>query len=354
MRARCGGGDLRTGFGPGACMVKNDRPKRQNIQYRKGISNIERRLHDRVAFSPRSTPRRREPVCRRCTVPLSLLLRRLVPARWRMPVGVGMGKGSTGHGTCPFSVPAKARSGSGCGGAVSCSIPTRRWRWRNCGDMEEVVCEISKWEFVEGGSRRPSRASTPQAGDSGRAGWHLHDGRVERKCQEAEIVSQLSLEYPNVTGAIDDDLYGKIKSRTHLARAIRHGPSRGSERQSEAETLGRRLFARAEEGELGGFHGSAGRGHALGLGVEGPGASRPVCRPMPRDLSRQADQRRLLSARLHVVGRRADGDAQGPVGVRAQSLGRRARSRATRSSAASIIDLHPEQATWVRDFIRDH
>jgi hypothetical protein len=70
-------------------------------------------------------------------------------------------------------------------------------------DMEEVVCEISKWECVH--VEVPGLKGAP-------AVQHRHDGRIERKCREAEIVSQLSLKYPNVTGAIDDDLYGKIKT----------------------------------------------------------------------------------------------------------------------------------------------
>jgi len=83
-------------------------------------------------------------------------------------------------------------------------------------DMEEVVCEISKWDFVK--VEHPSFEGLDTAGRRllGGAGWHVHDGRIERKCREAEIVSQLSLKYPNVTGAIDDDLYGKIKTE-HIA-----------------------------------------------------------------------------------------------------------------------------------------
>lgn len=69
--------------------------------------------------------------------------------------------------------------------------------------IESVVCEISKWEYQKvegagGGLGAPMRAH--------------HDGRIERKRREAEIVSQLSLTYPNVVGAFDDDLYGKIRA----------------------------------------------------------------------------------------------------------------------------------------------
>ncbi len=71
-------------------------------------------------------------------------------------------------------------------------------------DLEEVVCEISKWEYL--------RVEHPTYKGLGAPVRSNHDGRIERKCQEAEIVSRLSLKYPNVTGAFDDDLYGKIKT----------------------------------------------------------------------------------------------------------------------------------------------
>jgi hypothetical protein len=83
-------------------------------------------------------------------------------------------------------------------------------------DMEEVVCEISKWDFVKVEHAAFNNLDKTARSLIGRAGWHVHDGRVERKCREAETVSQLSLKYPNVSGAIDDDLYGKIKTE-HIA-----------------------------------------------------------------------------------------------------------------------------------------
>lgn len=71
-------------------------------------------------------------------------------------------------------------------------------------DMEEVVCEVSKWEY--------QKFEHPDHQDLGAPVRMNHDGRIERKCREAEIVSQLSLEFPNITGTFDDDLYGKIKA----------------------------------------------------------------------------------------------------------------------------------------------
>ncbi len=71
------------------------------------------------------------------------------------------------------------------------------------GDMDEVVCDVSKWEY--------QKVEQPGKGLGAPVRMH-HDGRIERKCQEAETVSRLSLQYPNVVGTFDDDLYGKIKA----------------------------------------------------------------------------------------------------------------------------------------------
>ena len=71
-------------------------------------------------------------------------------------------------------------------------------------DMDQVVCEISKWEAQE-------VLDHPTYKGLGRPMRMNHDGRIERKCREAEIVSRLSLDFPNLVGAVDDDLYGKIR-----------------------------------------------------------------------------------------------------------------------------------------------
>ena len=70
--------------------------------------------------------------------------------------------------------------------------------------MKEVVCEISKWEY--------QKVEHPQYKNLGAPMRMNHDGRLERKSREAAIVSGLSRQYPNITGAFDDDLYGKIKA----------------------------------------------------------------------------------------------------------------------------------------------
>jgi hypothetical protein len=63
-----------------------------------------------------------------------------------------------------------------------------------CG-FREVVCEISKWKV-----RRCENGVA-----------HFLDGSIQTKADEAAKVSALSKDYPLVTGAIDDDLLGIIK-----------------------------------------------------------------------------------------------------------------------------------------------
>jgi len=67
-------------------------------------------------------------------------------------------------------------------------------------DMDEVVCDISKWE-----SGKPANDQASPMG-------MVHDGTIARKRLEAERVARLSLDFPNVTGVFDDDLYGKISA----------------------------------------------------------------------------------------------------------------------------------------------
>jgi hypothetical protein len=64
------------------------------------------------------------------------------------------------------------------------------------GGLDEVVCDISKWGFRDS----PKGGSDP---------WV--DMRLETVCTEAERVSRLSRNYPNVTGALFDDLKGLLE-----------------------------------------------------------------------------------------------------------------------------------------------
>jgi len=71
-------------------------------------------------------------------------------------------------------------------------------------DLDEVVCEISKWDH-----ERVEHPSHPGLGAPMRM---VHDGRMERKIAEAAKVGRLSNGFPNITAVYDDDLLGKIKN----------------------------------------------------------------------------------------------------------------------------------------------
>ncbi|MCC6442201.1 MAG: hypothetical protein IT210_01960 [Armatimonadetes bacterium] len=63
--------------------------------------------------------------------------------------------------------------------------------------LEEVVCDISKWKYrwlEEGGV------------------GHRVDASAESVRAEARLVSQLSRDFPNITGAIHDDMLGLVKN----------------------------------------------------------------------------------------------------------------------------------------------
>jgi len=77
--------------------------------------------------------------------------------------------------------------------------------------FDEVVCDIAKWKF-----RRCQRETTQSIEGGGApeivpAVRMYRDGKVVTMRQEAEAVSRLSLTYRNVTGAIDDELFGHVK-----------------------------------------------------------------------------------------------------------------------------------------------
>jgi hypothetical protein len=77
--------------------------------------------------------------------------------------------------------------------------------------FDEVVCDIAKWKF------RRCQGETTQSIEGGGAPELVpavrmyRDGTVATMREEAETVSRLSLKYQNVTGAIDDELFGHVK-----------------------------------------------------------------------------------------------------------------------------------------------
>lgn len=62
--------------------------------------------------------------------------------------------------------------------------------------LDEVTCDISKWKYKD----------SAQGGSE-----HWVDSAPETVKSEAALVSRLSLEYPNITGAFHDDMLGLIR-----------------------------------------------------------------------------------------------------------------------------------------------
>ena len=75
--------------------------------------------------------------------------------------------------------------------------PNTELAMRKLSDKREVVCDISKWKFV----------NSPKGGTD-----HTVDASPESVRAEAENVSRLSVSFPNVTGTIHDDMKGLVET----------------------------------------------------------------------------------------------------------------------------------------------
>ena len=98
-------------------------------------------------------------------------------------------------------------------------------------DLEEVVCDITKWEHRE------------VHDESGRAGFQNYlKGDPALTASEAENVSRLSLQFPNVTGAIIDDLGGLMKNNGYTPERLAEIHS-ALKRHNDALTLWAVVYA---------------------------------------------------------------------------------------------------------------
>ncbi|MCX7599728.1 MAG: hypothetical protein N2512_12805 [Armatimonadetes bacterium] len=80
--------------------------------------------------------------------------------------------------------------------------PNTRLALEKLAVFDEVICDISKWDF-----------KWVRDVDDGRFSLRLeHHGTLARKLREADNLSRLSLEFPNLTGGFDDDLLGKVRA----------------------------------------------------------------------------------------------------------------------------------------------
>ncbi len=106
-----------------------------------------------------------------------------------------------GQGLDPDVFPSIFGVGEGCayfGLSRACYMfhPNTELAMQKLSHLDEVVCDISKWKW-----RRTD--------DGGTAHWI--DAAPESVKHEAGLVSGLSCDFPNVTGAIHDDMRGLIK-----------------------------------------------------------------------------------------------------------------------------------------------
>jgi extradiol dioxygenase family protein len=210
-------------------------------------------------------------------------------------------------------------------------------------DMKEIVCEISKWECqkIEGtqykGLGAPMRMN--------------HDGRIERKCREAEIVSKLSRKYPNVTGAFDDDLYGKIKAE-HITpeqyAAVRRAVKSANPKLKHWGVV---YSHELKKENWAGFTDS------LDVVTLWVWASKNLV-----NLDRYVEQcREIFPGKPINVGcylrdfTLLDGVPMEMLKVQWEFIRKALRDGTIQGYSilgGFLIDIHPEQATWVRDFIK--
>jgi len=104
-----------------------------------------------------------------------------------------------GQGLDPGVPPSIYGVGEGCAyfglsRAVHIFHPNSDLAMHKLSHLDEVICDISKWEFAE--LRDPFAVR------------NVVDARPERVRSEAANVSSLSLQYPNISGAFHDDMLG--------------------------------------------------------------------------------------------------------------------------------------------------
>ena len=207
-------------------------------------------------------------------------------------------------------------------------------------DFEEVLCEISKWKV-----RRC---------EDGVA--HYLDGSISTKRQEAAIVGRLSRSFRNVTGAVDDDLLGIIRREAITPKQY------GSVYEAmKKPNPALKLWVVVYDHELDQKHWAGFEEFidVVNLCVGHETADFPK-------LGRYLDrcQEIFPGKPVNLIYRLRDFGHQ-PVGpVRMDLLEQHWRDilkyvEQGRLSGCSIlggflIDMHPEQARWVRDFLAAH
>ena len=207
--------------------------------------------------------------------------------------------------------------------------------------FDKVVCDISKWRFVN-------------CGPDDQGSRCINDSTLEDVCKEAENLSRLSLAYHNVTGGYFDDMQGLMEKRGHSAEhcdAIKKALTRHNPRL----ILECVVYA-----------------HEL--------ANREFWTPLARYIDVVSfwvwEYRQLASLEDHLARCRdlfpgkpivmgcymRDYPSRAPIPMEALRHQWETMARAIEDGriqgfdilAAVLIDGHQEQANWIRDFIRVH
>lgn len=204
-------------------------------------------------------------------------------------------------------------------------------------DFKEVICEISKWKV-----RRCENGVA-----------HYLDGDIATKCQEAATVGHLSRTFHNVTGAIDDDLLGIIKRK-----AIKPDQYASVYEALRRENPALKLWAVVYDTELDGKNWA---GFESFIDVVNLCVSNQTERFS--SLGDYLDQCRSLfpGKPVNLIYRLRDFGHRplGPVPMDCLRQHWHAILHCVEQGTLSgysilggfLIDMHPEQARWVRDFI---
>lgn len=219
--------------------------------------------------------------------------------------------------------------------------PTNDLALQKLRKFDQVVCDISKWRFRN-------------CGEGNRGSECVNDAPLDTILDEAEKLSRLSLKYPNVTGGYFDDMKGLMQGRGHGLDAIaaiktaltKHNPALKLESVVYAHELDDHTFWMP----LGAFI------DVVSFWVWGY----QHLDTLEKDLDRC---RELFPARPIIMGcYLRDYPSQAPIPMDAIRRQWEFVAKALEDKRLSgfdilgtvLIDGQLEQATWIRDFIREH
>lgn len=251
-----------------------------------------------------------------------------------------------GHGLDPGVHPSIFGVGEGAGffglrKAHFMFHPTTDLALQKLSHLDEVVCDISKWRFRDCGRNNCGSEC-------------YNDGDLDAVLAEAEKVSRFSLTRPNVTGGFFDDMKGLVERRGHgldecagiKAALKKHNPALRLECVVYAHELAEPEFWRSVEQVI----------DVVSFWVWG--------HEHLKDLDEHiARCRELFPGKPVIMGcYLRDYPSQAPVPMDALRHQWEVVAKGLAQGLLDgfdilgtvLIDGQLEQATWVRDFIRDH